>query len=106
MNPINIAMIGYGGIGRVHAMAYRAIPFHYGLPAGNVNIIGVATTLSETARKSGQDIGCEVWTTDYHELLVRDDVDVVDICVPNRLHEEVVIAAAKAGKHIYCEKPL
>jgi predicted dehydrogenase len=106
MNPINIAMIGYGGIGRVHALAYRAIPFHYGLPAGSVNIVGVATTRPETAWEAGQEIGCNVWTTDYRELLARDDVDVVDVCVPNRLHEEIVIAAAEAGKHIYCEKPL
>jgi len=106
MNPLNIAMIGYGGIGRVHALAYRAIPFHYGLPAGAVNIVGVATTRPETAWEAGQEIGCDVWTTDYRELLARDDVDVVDVCVPNRLHEEVVIAAAEAGKHIYCEKPL
>ena len=98
MKPLNIAMIGYGGIGRVHALAYRAIPFHYGLPAGAVNIVGVATTRPETAWEAGQEIGCDVWTTDYHELLARDDVDVVDVCVPNRLHEEVVIAAAAGGQ--------
>ena len=84
MKPLNIAMIGYGGIGRVHALGYRAIPFHYGLPAGSVNIVGVATTRPETAWEAGQEIGCDVWTTDYHELLARDDVDVVDVCVPNR----------------------
>ena len=106
MKPLNIAMIGYGGIGRVHALGYRAIPFHYGLPAGAVKIAGVATTNPESAWAAGQEIGCDVWTTDYRELLARDDVDLVDICVPNRLHEEVVVAAAQAGKHIYCEKPL
>lgn len=106
MKPLNIAMIGYGGIGRVHVMAYRAIPYHYGLPAETVNIVGVATTNPESAWAAKQEIGCPVWTTDYSELLARDDVDLVDICVPNRLHEEVVVAAAQAGKHIYCEKPL
>ncbi|MEZ4607016.1 MAG: Gfo/Idh/MocA family oxidoreductase, partial [Deinococcales bacterium] len=40
------------------------------------------------------------------ELLARDDIDLIDCCVPNHMHEEIVIAAAKAGKHIYCEKPL
>ena len=57
MKPLNIAMIGYGGIGRVHALAYRAIPFHYGLPAGAVNIVGVATTRPVTAWEAGQDDG-------------------------------------------------
>lgn len=106
MKKIGIAMIGYGGIGRVHAMAYRDIPFHYGLPADSFNIIGVATSRSDTAQKAAAEIGCQVWTTDYRELLARDDVDMVDCTVPNHMHEEVVVAAAQAGKHIYCEKPL
>jgi predicted dehydrogenase len=106
MKKLGIAMIGYGGIGRVHVMGYRNIPFHYGLPADTINILGVATTRPETAEKAAREIGCEVWTTDYHELLARDDVDLVDCTVPNHRHEEIVLAAAEAGKHIYCEKPL
>ena len=106
MEKINIGMIGYGGIGRVHAMAYRDIPFHYGLPADTVNIVGVATSNPETAQKAAQEIGCDFYTANYHELLAREDVDVVDVCVPNNKHEAVIIAAAEAGKHIYCEKPL
>ena len=106
MKKLGIAMIGYGGIGRVHVMAYRAIPFHYGLPADTIRIVGVATTRPETAERAAGEIGCHVWTADYRELLARDDVDVVDCCVPNYKHEEVVVAAAEAGKQIYCEKPL
>ncbi len=106
MKKLNVAMIGYGGIGRVHVMAYQNIPFHYGLPADTVNVIGVATTRRETAEKAAREIGCDIWTSDYRELLARDDVDVVDICVPNNAHEEIIVAAAEAGKHIYCEKPL
>lgn len=106
MKKLNIAMIGYGGIGRVHAMAYRAIPFYYGLPADTVNIVGVATSRPETAKKAAAEIGCAVWTDNYHNLLARDDVDLIDCCVPNYKHEEVVTAAAAAGKHVYCEKPL
>lgn len=106
MKQLGIAMIGYGGIGRVHAMAYRDIPFHYGLPADTIKLIGVATTRPETAEKAAREIGCDVWTTDYRELLARADVDLIDCSVPNYKHEEVVTAAAGAGKHIYCEKPL
>ncbi len=43
---------------------------------------------------------------DYHEMLARRDIDLVSVCVPNFLHREVVLAAAKAGKHVLCEKPL
>ncbi len=106
MREIGIGMIGYGGVARVHAMAYRAIPFHYGLPAGTVNIVGVADVNAKAAEAAASEIECKVWTTDYQELFDREDVDVVDICVPNYLHEEIILAAVKSGKHIYCEKPL
>ena len=106
MKPIGIALIGYGSIGRVHAMAYRDLPFHYGLPADAIRLVGVATSRAETAQRAAREIGCPVWTGDYRTLLARDDVHAVDICVPNHLHEEVVRTAAAAGKHIYVEKPL
>jgi predicted dehydrogenase len=101
-----IGMIGYGSIGRVHAMAYRSLPYHYGLPLAAIAIAGVATTRNETAQAAAAEIGCDFWTDDYRELLARPDIDVVDICVPNHMHAEIVTAAATAGKHIYCEKPL
>ena len=66
----------------------------------------MATSRPETARQAAAEIGCPVWTTDYHELLARPDIDLIDICVPNFAHAEIVLAAAAAGKHIYCEKPL
>jgi predicted dehydrogenase len=101
-----IGMIGYGGIGRVHGMAYRSLPFHYGLPADTVRIGGVATTRAETAQAAAAELGCGFWTADYRELLARPEIDAVDICVPNHMHAEIAEAAAAAGKHIYCEKPL
>lgn len=106
MKPLRIGMIGYGGIARVHALAYRAIPFFYGLPAETVQISGVATTREESAQRAAAEIGCDYWTADYRELLARPDIDLVDCCVPNHRHEEIVTAAAATGKHIYCEKPL
>ncbi len=101
-----IGMIGYGGIGRVHGMAYRSLPFHYGLPAGTVRIGGVATTRAETAQAAAAELGCDFWAADYRELLANPAIEAVDICVPNHMHAEIVEAAAAAGKHIYCEKPL
>ncbi|MHC1785225.1 MAG: Gfo/Idh/MocA family protein [Anaerolineaceae bacterium] len=106
MKNLGIAIIGYGGVARVHGMAYRAIPFHYGLPAGLVKIVGVADVNPKSAEAAARELDCGVWTTDYRELLARTDVDVIDICVPNHLHEEIILAAAAAGKHVYCEKPL
>jgi len=101
-----IGLIGYGGIGRVHGMAYRSLPFHYGLPADAVRIGGVATTRAATAQAAAAELGCDFWTADYRDLLARPEIEAVDICVPNHMHAEIVEAAAAAGKHIYCEKPL
>jgi predicted dehydrogenase len=101
-----IALIGYGAMGRAHAMAYRDIGFHYGLPANAIKLIGVATTREETAYKAAAEIGCDTAVTNYRLLLDRDDVDVIDICTPHDSHADILIAAAQAGRHIYCEKPL
>lgn len=99
-------MVGYGGIGRVHAMAYRTLLFHYGLPANTIQIVGVATTKKESAQKAAAEIGCDFYTDDFRELVTRSDVDVIDCCTPNKSHEAILVAAAEAGKHLYCEKPL
>ncbi|MBK8048391.1 MAG: Gfo/Idh/MocA family oxidoreductase [Anaerolineales bacterium] len=106
MKTLGIGMIGYGGIGRVHAMGYRSLPYHYGFPADTFPIVGVATARRATAEAAAAEIGCAFWTDDYHELLENPDIDVVDVTVPNLMHAEIVEAAAAAGKHVYCEKPL
>jgi predicted dehydrogenase len=106
MKPLKVGIVGYGAIGKVHALGYRAIPFLYGLPAETVQIAAVATSRAETAHEAAREIGAPFHTADYRELLARADIDMIDICAPNHLHEEIVIAAAQAGKAIYCEKPL
>jgi len=106
MKPLKIGIVGYGAIGKVHALGYRAIPFLYGLPADTVQIAAVATSRPETAQEAAREIGAPFSSADYRELLARDEIDVIDICAPNHLHEEIVVAAAAVGKHIYCEKPL
>jgi predicted dehydrogenase len=106
MKPFRIGMIGYGGIGRVHALAYRSIPFYYGLPANAVQVVAVATSRAETAQVAAREIGCEDGYADYRELLARPDIDIIDCCTPNSSHEEILVMAAQAGKAIYCDKPL
>lgn len=106
MQKIGIALIGYGAMGRAHGMAYRDIGFHYGLRSDAIQIVGVATTRMESAQKAADELGCQIATTDWQSLLARPDVQVIDICTPHDAHEAQVIAAAQAGKHIYCEKPL
>ncbi len=106
MQNLGIALIGYGGIARVHALAYRSIPFQYGLPGATLRIAAVVNRNPATAERSAREAQADTWATDYREVLARDDVQIIDICTPNNTHAEIISAAAAAGKHIFCEKPL
>ena len=99
-------MIGGGFMGKAHAMAYAAMPMFFwpapAIPHRKV-VVDVNDVLAEEAR---QRFGFEEASSDWKDTIARDDIDVVDICTPNNVHAEIAIAAAKAGKHIICEKPL
>jgi predicted dehydrogenase len=103
---LNVAMIGGGFMGKAHAMAYAAMPMFFwpapAIPHRKV-IVDVTAELAETAR---QRYGFDEASTDWKSVVARQDIDVVDIVTPNDSHAEIAIAAAKAGKHIICEKPL
>ena len=99
-------MIGGGFMGKAHAMAYAAMPMFFwpapAIPHRKV-VVDVNDVLAEEAR---QRFGFEEASSNWKDTIARDDIDVVDICTPNNVHAEIAIAAAKAGKHIICEKPL
>jgi predicted dehydrogenase len=99
-------MIGFGFIGKVHAHAHRALPLFYDPPPAVTKLIGVCTTSEVSGRKAQQQAGFEFHTTEYRELLARDDIDLIHICTPNHAHFAAVRDALSAGKHIYCDKPL
>lgn len=103
---LNIAMIGGGFMGKAHAAAYAAMPmFFWPAPAMPIRkvLIDVTHDLAEEGRNR---YGFETAGTDWREAVARSDIDAVDIVTPNDSHAEIAIAAAKAGKHIICEKPL
>lgn len=62
--------------------------------------------MEENARRRAEEVGGADVLSDYTELVNRDDVDAVDICLPHHLHAAAIVAAADAGKHVLCEKPL
>ena len=103
---LNIAMIGGGFMGKAHAMAYASMPMFFwpapAIPHRKV-VVDVTEDLAETAR---QRFGFDEASSDWRSVIARPDIDVIDICTPNNVHAEIAIAAAKAGKHIICEKPL
>jgi len=103
--PLNIGMIGYGFMGRAHSNAWRKVGNFFDLAYEPV-LKAVAARNKAKAEDFAARWGYESVVTDWKQLIARDDIDAVDICVPNDLHMEIAIAAAKAGKMVLCEKPL
>ena len=103
---IGIGVVGFGFIGKIHTLAYRSIPLYFDPCPVEPVLVGVCTSRPETAEKAVKTGGFEFGTHCYEELLQRDDIDVIDICTPNQMHRDQVIAALDAGKHVYCDKPL
>jgi len=105
MPPLGIGMLGYGSIGKLHALAYRSIPGLYpALP--RYTMAAVCTTSMETAGAAARDGGFSRACADMRALLADPDVHVVDIVLPNHAHKEAILLALDAGKHVSCEKPL
>ncbi|KAA9010020.1 levoglucosan dehydrogenase [Histidinibacterium aquaticum] len=103
---MNVAMIGGGFMGKAHAMAYASMPMFF-WPAPAIPHRKVVVDVSEEMAQDAQArFGFDEASTDWKATVHRDDIDVVDICTPNNVHAEIAIEAAKAGKHIICEKPL
>jgi predicted dehydrogenase len=103
--PFRLGMIGYGFMGRAHSNAYRRVNNFFDLEYEPV-LQAVCARDEAKAKKFADTWGYASVEIDWRKLLERKDIDAVDICVPNNLHRDIAIAAAKAGKMILCEKPL
>jgi predicted dehydrogenase len=103
---VGIALIGTGFMGAIHARSYRNAPLIFPDAAGHPDIRVVADLRLEDARTFAERYSIPEWTDDWRTLLDRPDVELVDICTPPVLHQRIAVAAAAAGKHIYCEKPV
>lgn len=103
--PLNIGMIGYGFMGKAHTNAYATVGNFFELEHEPV-LKALCARNAEKAHEFADNWGYESVETDWRALIARDDIDAVDICVPNNLHKEISIAAAEAGKMILCEKPI
>ena len=106
MRTISVGLIGWGFMGKQHTLALRTIPLLYQGMDFNIRLACVCSRRIEKAREAMESCGFERCTDDYRELLAMEDIDVVSICTPNDQHEEMAIAALKAGKHVYIDKPL
>jgi predicted dehydrogenase len=98
VSTIKVGVLGGGGILDAHIRGYRAY-------ADGIEVIAVADVVEETAQRRAAELGAAAYT-DFRQMILEADLDAVDICLPHYLHAEAILAAAQAGKHILCEKPL
>ncbi|MEQ8835722.1 MAG: Gfo/Idh/MocA family oxidoreductase [Lacipirellulaceae bacterium] len=99
-------MIGYGFMGRAHTNAYKRVSDFFPDLKLRPVLRAACGRDKEQVEAFAQQWGYESSETDWRKLLDRDDIDAVDVCVPNNLHKEIAVAAAQAGKMVLCEKPL
>jgi myo-inositol 2-dehydrogenase/D-chiro-inositol 1-dehydrogenase len=99
MKKVNVAVIGTGRIGRIHARNLK-----YMIPGAR--LLALADVAVQSAQQAAGELDIPVCEADYRRLLERPDVDAVIICSSTDTHAGIMVEAAAAGKHIFCEKPI
>jgi predicted dehydrogenase len=102
---VGVAVIGLGWMGQVHSRGYRRLFDHYPDCPLRPRLITAADAVEDRARETAELLRFEGWTTDWREAVEHPEVEAVSIAAPNYLHGEIAVAAARAGKHIWLEKP-
>lgn len=105
MKQLRVGMIGYKFMGKAHSNAYRSLPMFFP-EALKPEMVAICGRNVSAVQAAADQLGWSESVTDWKELVNREDIDLIDINAPSDAHKEIAIAAAKAGKHIFCEKPL
>jgi predicted dehydrogenase len=100
MEKVRVGILGSRFSAHLHLTNYRKLRGH------KMEVFAVAARSEESASKFAKAFDIPKTYTDYRKLIEDPDVDVVDVCLPTDLHKEAIIAAAEAGKHVICEKPM
>src|SRR5258708_5666806 len=101
-----IGLISVGWMGKLHTRAHPALPLVYPPLKIRPRFVHAADTAPDRADYAREVLGYAKAGTDYRDVLADPDVDVVSICAPNMLHREIGVAAARAGKPFWIEKPV
>ena len=106
VRTIGVGMLGYAFMGKAHSNAYRKIAYMTWPPPLLPRLVSITGRTEEALAEAARRYGFEEYTTDWHDVVSDDRVELFDNGGPNNLHAEPTIAAAEAGKHVICEKPL
>lgn len=104
-DQIHVGIVGTQFMGRAHSNAYLDVAHFFELPARPVMRAACGRNVSHL-KAFAQQFGWQTTETSWERLVEREDIHVVDICTPNNTHRAIAVAAAQAGKHILCEKPM
>ncbi|MBI1295913.1 gfo/Idh/MocA family oxidoreductase [bacterium] len=103
---VGIGMLGYAFMGKAHSNAFKKIPYMMYPPAAIPALVAIAGRNEEAVAEAARRYGYAGYYTDWRDMLADDRVQLFDNGGPNDAHAEPCIAAAEAGKHVFCEKPL
>jgi predicted dehydrogenase len=106
VQPIGIGMLGYAFMGKAHSNAYRKISYMTWPPPLQPQLVSIAGRDEQAVAEAARRYGFAEHVTDWHAIVADEQVGLFDNVGPNNLHAEPTIAAAEAGKHVICEKPL
>lgn len=106
LREIGIGMLWHGFMGKAHTNALKKIPYIFWPPPAVPKHVAICGSKEEAVREAAARYGYKRYTTSWEELVADPEVELVINAGPNALHADPCIAAAKAGKHVLCEKPL
>ena len=104
-NTINVGLIGYKFMGKAHSAAYRDV-IHYFKPKLKPVMKVICGRNEKGVKQAAEEFGWEKYETSWQKVVEREDIQLLDICTPNSTHYDIAVQGAKAGKHLFCEKPL
>ncbi|HVL38663.1 MAG TPA: Gfo/Idh/MocA family oxidoreductase [Fimbriimonadaceae bacterium] len=102
---VNVGLIGYQFMGKAHSNAYRQVGHFFDLPV-EVNMHTLCGRNQAAVTKAAQQYGWRNVETDWRKVVENPEIDVIDVSTPGNTHAEIAIAAARAGKAVFCEKPI
>ncbi len=106
IDEIGVGMLGHAFMGKAHSNAFRKIDYMTWPPPLRPKLVAIAGRNEEALAEAASRYGFERWTTRWEELVADPEIGLFDNLGPNNMHSAPTIAAAEAGKHVVCEKPL
>src|SRR5919109_3603452 len=106
VREIGVGMLGYAFMGKAHSNAFRKLAYITWPPPLRPRLVTIAGRNEEAVAEAARRYGFDRWTTQWEELVADPEIGLFDNLGPNDVHAAPTIAAAEAGKHVICEKPL